>query len=89
MRDTFHRGVLMTDKIENRWRPIAEAPKDESWLLLLFPDDAADPEPRVRSGFWSIEHQDWYDSEAAGNSLTELMGCPPTDWAPIPTLPWM
>jgi hypothetical protein len=65
-----------------QWQPIEMAPKDETWVLLWFPEDAPAPEPRVRSGFWSEEYADWFDSEAAGNSLTEILGAP-THWAAL------
>jgi hypothetical protein len=65
------------------WQPIRTAPKDESWVLLLFNDE---PEPYVRSGFWSAEYSDWYDSEAASHSLTALVD-QPTHWMPLPARP--
>lgn len=66
------------------WKPIDTAPKDETWVILLFKDDAAAPEPVVRSAFWSEEYSNWYDSEAAGRTLVENYG-PPIGWIPIPS----
>ncbi len=49
-------------------------------MILWFQDGSPiGPEPKVRSGFWSIEYGDWFDSEAASNSLTEFLGNP-THW---------
>jgi hypothetical protein len=64
------------------WRPIATAPKDYTWILLWFVDQSGPPEPQVVAGFWSVDSVDWFDSEAASLSLTELRG-PPTHWAPL------
>jgi hypothetical protein len=70
------------------WRPIATAPKDETFVLLYFPDMnrpwQAEADGRV-IGFWSEKYREWYHSEAAGNSLSEYAH--PTHWMPLPEPP--
>jgi len=68
------------------WQPIETAPKDETWVLLFFGDGPWPPEANgIDIGFWSEEYGDWFDSEAAGNSLTEHSK--PTHWQPLPSPP--
>lgn len=67
------------------WLPIEIAPKDETWIILLFANDSPDPEQVIRGGFWSPDG-DWFDSEAASHSLTDYCG-QPIAWMPIPKPP--
>jgi len=60
------------------WQDIETAPKDETWVLLY--GDECD-EPRVHAAFWSEEGRDWFDSEAASNSVTDFWQ--PTHWAAL------
>lgn len=55
------------------------APRDGTWIWLygeLF------GEPHGHLGFWDEDSRDWYDSEAASNSLTAF-GWNPTHWLPF------
>ncbi len=70
------------------WQPIETAPKDETWVILYFAEGC--PWQAEANGmvfaFWSTgEDPDWYDSEAASNSLTEHYK--PTHWMPLPAPP--
>lgn len=62
-------------------RPMAEAPRDETWVVLFWRDGL---EPRARAGFWCTgEDADWYESEASSGSLTAFWG-EPIGWLPMP-----
>jgi hypothetical protein len=62
------------------WQPIETAPKNATWVILRFRNDSAiAPEPVISAGFWSTWYDDWYASEAASHSLTEVHGSP-THW---------
>ena len=63
------------------WEPIETAPRDESALLLWFPD----AELKVRAAFWSPDG-DWFEYEWSGHPITDLCG-QPTHWMPIPKPP--
>lgn len=67
----------------SEWQPIETAPKDETWLILLF--DYRD-EPVVCAGFWS-EDGGWYGSEADSNQLRGPDNNGPTHWMPLPPPP--
>jgi hypothetical protein len=56
-----------------------DAPSDETWVILRFPDYLG--EPKVEAGFWGGDN-DWYGGEAAGQSLVELYG-DPVGWLPL------
>jgi hypothetical protein len=68
-------------------RPMADAPRDESWVVLHFPPNPGPvrwPESGWAVGFWSTgEDPDWYESEISGNSMTKLYGAP-DGWLPLP-----
>lgn len=62
-------------------KPMADAPRDETWVLLFW---EADGEPKAAAGFWSdTDRSDWYGSEAASHSLTCFWG-EPMGWMPLP-----
>jgi hypothetical protein len=61
------------------WKPIESAPKDESDVLLWFPEPML---PKTSVGFWSEEDCDWYELECDSHSLTELYGNP-THWTEL------
>lgn len=52
------------------WKPMAEAPLDETEIVLL--TVAADGDKRVSKAFWSEEYEDWFEYECDSHSLTEF-----------------
>lgn len=69
--------------MQMKWMPIETAPKDGSWLLLLFPEHALDGHIEAHSGFWSEDgSNDWFGNEAASHSLSDLYG-QPSHWMPL------
>lgn len=69
------------------WRPIEEAPKDGTAILILCPDS----EFGAVIAFWSdpivgdtiAEESGWYASEASSNRIFEI----PTHYRPLPPPP--
>ena len=69
------------------WRPIEEAPKDGTAILILCPDS----EFGAVIAFWSdpivgdtiAEESGWYASEASSNRIFEI----PTHYRPLPPTP--
>ncbi len=68
------------------WENIKTAPKDETVILLFFPESV--DTDGVRVGWWFEDGFDWgwFDDEAASKPMTELYG-EPTHWMPIPLKP--
>lgn len=66
------------------WQPIETAPKDETPILLWFPN----AELHVIAAFWSDVSPPegklggWYDSDGAGNPVTTWFD-EPTHWMPM------
>ena len=64
-----------------QWRPISEAPKDGTRVLLLVYD-----EPFV--GYWSTNQSAWFESiewtRVYGDGRFESDGPEPTHWMPLP-----
>lgn len=70
----------------SEWQPIETVPKDETWVLLYFPDFTWAAEANgVILAFWSNDGHGWFDSEAASNALDEEHQ--PTHWMPLPEPP--
>lgn len=63
-------------------QPIDTAPRDETFVLLYFPD----AESGWKVGFWSEKYQNWYESECSSHALTDWDDRP-THWAPLPKTP--
>jgi len=68
------------------WQTIENAPRDERWMLLWFPEGFWATGQQVAIGFWSTEDKDWFDNEAASRPMTDF-GSQPTHWMPLPEPP--
>lgn len=68
------------------WRPIETAPKDESEVLLYFPDGYWRTGCNVAIGFVSGWDGQWYESESDSNTMIAF-GSLPTHWMPLPDPP--
>jgi hypothetical protein len=69
------------------WQPIETSPKDETWVLLYFANGSpwqVEADGMILA-FWSVEGNDWFNGEAASNSLTGHND--PTHWMPLPEPP--
>ena len=70
--DTARAGYLATDpegdykkfvaSLPTGWRPIAEAPKDGTWVLVASHSKGEYPEWLYEQCVWVAEQQDWYGS---------------------------
>lgn len=70
------------------WKPIETAPRDETWVLLYFPDGhwLADG-CKVALGFWNTgDDPDWYAHECDSKPLSAFESVP-THWMDIPAEP--
>lgn len=73
----------------SEWQPIESAPKDETDILLFFPDGYWSTGSEYAVGFWgSVGEPDagWYHGEADSTSMTAF-GSHPSHWAPLPLPP--
>lgn len=68
------------------WKPISEAPKDGTWILLRGRNMAGHPMVPVVAAWRSTSTQDfaWIDSRAF-HSCNSLAADPGADWHPLPT----
>ena len=72
-------------EMEAGWRHIESAPKDETWVMLFFPEPHRPWQAEAGGivlGFWSSEFAAWFASEAANNALNEHYE--PSHWMPLP-----
>jgi hypothetical protein len=67
---------------DSPWRPIAEAPRDETSVALFVPSS----EHGVVIGFWSENYENWYESESSSHSISSFDN-EPTHWMPLPEPP--
>jgi hypothetical protein len=63
------------------WQTIGTAPKDESFVMLFFPEGGPSDEDHYKFGFWSPDG-DWFESESSSHSLTDIYG-QPSHWAAL------
>jgi hypothetical protein len=82
------RPALPVDGTVNPWRPIETAPKDETEVLLYFPNGYWATGENMVTGFWGGEPEEpaWYFSESDSKPMTAFGSCP-THWMPLPRPP--
>lgn len=74
-----------TQTNDGGWRPISEAPKDGTYILLLSPSGYVTTPHRVNVGAWIPGFRNaWVDH--ANDRITDG-GEPPTHWQPLPAPP--
>ncbi len=82
-------AILAAGWVKTGWRPIEEAPRDGTAILLYCPDEYEDCD-HCKTAFWgdvepweAPKKHSWFDWEGAGN---EIPGNP-THFMPLPSPP--